>query len=80
MTAEQISPVPRPCFVSKYPITEVLNFKYFKAAGILYNHIVNFHPFRLEMSLNGRRLGDFKLSVYFALSCNGTLGPVFWGN
>lgn len=65
-TAEQISPVLRPCFVSNYSITKVLKFKYFEAAGILPNHLVYFHPFRLEASLNGRRLGDFKLSVYFA--------------
>lgn len=66
-TAEQIGSVPRPCFVSNYSVTKVLKFGYFEAAGILRNHLVHFHPFRLEMSLNGRRLGDFKLSVYFAL-------------
>lgn len=67
ITAERISPVLRPCFVSNYFITKVLKFKYFEASGLLPNHLANFHPFRLEMSVNGRRLGDFKLSVYFAL-------------
>lgn len=66
-TGEQISPVPRPCFVSNYSITEDLKFRYSEAAGVLPNHVVHFQPFRLATSLNGRGLGDLKLLLYFAL-------------
>lgn len=64
-TAGQISPVSGPCFVTNYSITKALKFKCFGAADIVQNQ--HFHPFWLEASLEGRKLGNFKLSVYFAL-------------
>lgn len=63
--AGQISPVPRPHFVSSCSITKALRVKCFGAADTVQNQ--HFHPFWLEVSLEGRRLGNFKLSVYFAL-------------
>lgn len=46
-----------------------MRFGHIEAAGILSNHLRPFQSFRLELSLNIRGLGGFRLSV----CCSGTL-------